>query len=709
MTLTGGLLLLLAVPLGLWLLGARLARALPDLSPGERLAWSLLAGLCVLALTLAVANAFAPLLGWVAWVCLAPALFACNPSTLSAGWRDARALASTRGAALAVGAALFLLLLLWPRWSRPDAVYYDGTANHDAFFWITGAEQLQQAPYLAVRPVDLAHPELNMTPAMAGWAPSWGRMGAEGYLAVLAGLTGASPLGLYLFASAALFFPWLAAVFLFARTFVVERWRAPAWFALGALQPLFAFAHHNANLPNLLGVIVGAVPVLIVARSLRDGANPTTRAELIVAALGIHALLCTYPELAPFVGLPLLLLLARAWRDSRAVGPLTGALLAGALLWPVTTWRAAHGFGVSFVSARASEFWANIFSAVPAPGFLPAWVTLSPKTGTELGLFGGTLVSAALLAIGAWTVARARDRWGLLCALSGGAALALYTAATGFTYGGQKTMQFSAVPIAALLPLGGIALAVADARRSVRIVAVGLVAFFVYAQAIIELDLVKWSERKTLAADWRQLDEHLHNQPGLRVAVEPAAFAQPFFFSMWAPFFLREAGAVDLIERGPVTGGYLRPSLAPIPPEHAPAPTLVGRDWAETWDANSPRLVSGASFVLLARANRLISVSGLLPVSGVPQRAAPAFSVTLVPHADAELQLEIPHDARAGTWLVVSDAPRSPPSVARETDRWVIRVGLVGGRRQRIDFRFAPADPAPAGAAPFVLRRLVIR
>lgn len=709
MTLPGGILLLLAVPFGLWLLGARLARTLPDTTSGERLAWSLLAGLCVLTLMLAVANAFAPLRGWAAWLCLAPVLLACNASTLATGGRDVRALFSVRGAALSAGAAIFLALLLWPRLSRPEVLFYDGTANHDAFFWVTGAQRLQQASYLAVPALDGAHPESNITPAISGWSPAWGRMGAEGYLALLSSLTGSSPLGLYLFASAALFFPWLAAVFLFVRGFVVERLRTPALFALGALQPLFAFAHHNANLPNLLGVLAGAVPLLIVARNLRVGADRVGAGECLLGALGVHGVLCTYPELAPFVALPIALLLMRGRFSGRAIVPLAAALLAGALIWPVTTWRAIHGFGVSFVSARASEFWANILSSVPASGFLPAWVTLSPKTGTELGGTGGALATAALVAIFAWTIFRARDRWGLLLALSGGAALALYTAATGFTYGWQKTMQFSAVPVAAVLPVGAIAVAATDPRRRSQLLLLGLAGFFVYAQAIITLDLAKWSERKAITTDWLRLDAHLRDRPGLRVAVDPVAFPQPFFFSMWAPVFLREAGAVDIVDRGPISGGYLRSTLATVPTDAAPAAALVSRDWAATWDANSPRRVEAGNVVLLARANRLIASSGFSPAFGVPQRVERSFSVALMAHTDAELQVEISRGAGEGTWQVSSDDAGATPTVATERESWLIRVRLAGGRRQAINFRFVPADPAREGERGFALRRLAIR
>ncbi|WP_415908527.1 hypothetical protein [Oleiharenicola sp. Vm1] len=378
------------------------------------------------------------------------------------------------------------------------------------------------------------------------------------------------------------------------------------------------------------------------------------------------------------------------------------------MVWPVTTWRALQGFGVSFLSARAGDHWANLFSTIAPAQFLPAIMTLSPKTGTELGALGGGLVTAVLVATGIWTIFRARDRTGLLLTLSGAAALALYTATTDFSYGWQKTMQFAAVSLSAVLPAGGIALAVAETRGWRQIAAAGVAAFFVFAQAIIELDLLKWSERKALAADWLQLDATVRARGATCVAIDPRTFSQPFFHAMWAPYFLGRVPATLFVERGAGTGGYLRASIVSVPADAAPGASLVGRAWADTLDANSPRLLAGRDFALLDRVNRLLASSGLQPSVGVPQRAAPVFSLTVLPHAAAELQVEIVRDGSAGIWEVANDLRVGGQSAVSEPGRWTLRVRLVGGRAQTIAFRFVPAAASPTPPT-FELRRVAIQ
>lgn len=605
-----GFLILLGVPFALWLSGAWCGRYLGATS-GERLAWSLLAGLAAVLFSAAALNAFVPLRGWAAWFCFAPSLLSLLDPALRVRAREAKETQfSRRGLILLISAAIFLMLLLAPL-TRPGALFYDGTTNHDAFFWITGAERLQSHSYLEIPPLDRDHPVYNATLAISGWQPAWGRMGAEAWVALISSLTGAPALHVYLFASAALFCGWVAAVFLTVRAFITERLSNASFIALGAAQPLFAFYHHNENLPNLLGMLSGATAVLALHEALR--ATENARALLSrasVGALAFHGLLCSYPEMVPFILLPIgALALHRIAQqpnhDWRIVAVVVSTLLIGAALNPATAIRAWHGFSVSLASARANSSWANILGTVEPTQFLPALLTLSAKAGRELGLVGGAIVSLALVAAAAFTLHRARARLGLVLVFSGALVLALYTATTGFLYGWQKTVQFSGVFITAVLPVGLVAILGGAGDRSAwrRAALVGVVVFFVYAHSIILLDLWKWSGRKTLSSDWLALAPTLRQSHVGRVVVHDATFSHAFFHGMWSTYFLRDV-TVSYAPGGTQSGGYLRDSVVVEIASDSGAAHLVSRAWADTSAGTAPRLLTGREFVLLAPSSK---------------------------------------------------------------------------------------------------------
>ena len=699
---TSGLLLLAATPVLLWAAGAAPAHRLGLPTPGERLATAVLLGLAVLLAMLGWINLFLPLSPGAAWAALAPAaLPLLRPTLLAAGWRDAcRAFGGTRGLILAASAGLFLTLLLWPLLSRPDVLYYDGTANHDGFFWVSGADYLQQHAYLPPVAVSESHPYYNGVRALTGWQPGFGRMGAEAWVALAARLTGRSPLEIYLWASASLYFAWLAAVYLTARTFIADRLPGAALVALGLFQPLFAFYHHNANLPNLLGLLGGSLAVLSVSRGLAETRTPMRTAWLIAAALAGHGLLVSYSEMAPFVALPCILLVVLAGRRTHAPVPPRAAItfasltiLAALALNPVTTARAASGFVTAFQAARDNATWANIFADTGATGALPAALTLSPKTGNELGAVGGAAATLLLLGIAAWVILRARDRAGLLATLAGAAALAAYTAATGFHYGWQKTIQFSGVALAAILSVGAFQL-IPPTGRPGRALGGLLAGFYLFAAVIGTLDLAKWSERKHLDRDWLALTQANLPQP---VRLVPGSFSQSFFHGMWSTGFLRDQ-AVIFPDGSDPNAGYLLNTVAtdantPTPP----ASWLVSREWAETFEPQARVLVGGERYRVLAQSNQVALEHGWQPRFGVPQQTAAAFALSATPTAAADLTLDLEDTGgRPGTWSITLDTgDESRVFRVDGTGRWHLAVPLQPQRRQHLHFQF---EPGPAGA-----------
>ena len=382
-------LLLVGLPIGMILAGYWLAARLTHLGAAERLAVAALTGLAVLLWNIATVNFFKPLSqGW-AWLCLWPvALTLLSNHARILLLRDVAAVSfNRRGGITIVLSTTLLALLLWPVLSRPSLIFYDGTSNHDAFFWISAAEHLKRNSYMELPATSAVRPLTNATPAIIGWKPVWGRMGGEGLLAFTSSIIGLAPLKLYLAATATLLVPWMAAVFLAVRTFWTRRLGIVATFSLVALQPIFVFFHENSNLPNFVGALMAAAAVIATERSLR--AEPGQGVWCVLLAFAVHGLVCSYPEMLPFVVMPAGLLWWRVWfvrgikEGWRPAGIVLVAWIAGFAINPASSARAWFGFVASFDAARANEAWANLFDPLSWLEYVPAppcsrWSVPSP-------------------------------------------------------------------------------------------------------------------------------------------------------------------------------------------------------------------------------------------------------------------------------------------------------------------------------------------
>lgn len=719
-----GLLILLGLPAALLLSGYWLAALLADSEPAERLAFALAAGLGILLAAVAAVNFFRPLTGLWAYVCLAPvALTLLLPRSREVLGRDLVIAAKGAPRLVLVAATAFALLLLWPVIVDPSALFYDGTSNHDSFFWISGAEHLKRHTYMEMPVISRTQPLTNSSSAFIGWNPPWGRMGSEGLLALASSVVGLSPFKLYLYGTASLAIVWCALAGLIVRTFVHA---TPVRFTAAVvmcLQPIFIFFYGNANLPNLLGALTGTAAIIATERALRAGLERPAAftAWATLAALSLHGLLCSYPEMLPFILLPCGLLWLRPWFTGSASWRtrllVAAVLLAGLLLNPATAIRGANGFRASFFSARADDHWANLFSNLEPAEYIPGLVSLSISGAKELGTWLGWPLSVLIVITSGFALTRSRDRYGLAAGLTGGAVLLAYTVAAQFSYGWQKTVQFSGLFIAALLTAGIDLLwrhrpATAMRRRLVNATLAAVVVFLAYATVMNCRDIYKWSNRKVISSDWFALrDKSRSSLRGLPVLVDSATFRMSFFHGMWSTYFLPESH-LYFGSRGVESGGYLRDYVVVESPPDTPTPSavLVGRPWADAIDANSPRLVNGREYALLEKSNRVPLLSGVYPLKGVPDTASGAFALQIVPHSPSDLVIELAPLAKAGwpsaEWRLHRTGPGAPEfnATVNGASPWLLRIPLAANQPNDISVTLAgQADP---NAVSFVVRRL---
>ena len=706
------LLVLVASLAAIFLAGYGLAARLRAIGTPERFAVAALAGLGWLLLNVSVVSAFKPLAGVWVWACLWPVGATLMDRQARAQLvRDVvelvRHVRVVTAILLIVG---FEVLLLWPALSQPEVIYYDGSPNHDGFFWVSGAHYLAGHNYREALSEAAAYPSSYSSASIVGSSPAWGRMGAEGLLAVLAALTGRDPLQIYVAASAALFGPWLAAIFLTVRTFLVDKIPVTVVGGIVVLQPLFVFFHGNSNLPNLLGVLMGTAAVIATQRSLQSATERWP--WLVLLALAGHGTLCAYPEILPFVALPAALLWFRAFLSPQTYPSrkfLTAPLLAAGLallLNPFSTGRAWYGLKIAANMIRADQNWSNVFGLLSPFHYPAALLSLAPNATGKFSPWLSGILSSVLVLSFFYAIRRAKDPWGALLIVSGAGALWAYTLVTDFTYGWQKTVQFAAVFLAAILPVTAlVVLGKGDGsgrwlRRSALILIVG---FFAYATAFNVREMYRWAKTKTLTRDWYALQNFARQmRPGASFLIEGATFRPAFFLSMWSTYFLRDH-PLYFAPRSDETGGYLRPKAAfeKYGSDPSPDAVLVSHAWAAAFDRNSPRWFEGSAFSVLRQANRILRWEGLEPSTGVPAAARNRIEASIVPHSAALFRLEIDWTENTPTrpplnWQLTGkiDGTEVYASVIAGPPPWKLVVPLQPGKINEIAFvaRDAPPD-----------------
>ncbi len=633
--------------------GYLVAGFLPAENYLTRLALANLTGLAWLLFAAGILGAFAPLSGVAVWLIWVPVLLTwLVPTTRNQLRADIQAVGKSPRVAAAVGGlALLWIALLLPYFVYPDLAFFDGKANHDNFFWSVGAEYLQTHSYLSVPASSRDFPLFNGVPAFTGWKPIWGRMGSEGLLAVAGSSVARSPVLIYNFVVCSLVLPWLLTVLAIARHLGLPTLKRRLVVLSCFCQPVLFFFIANGNLPNLLGTIFGG-GLWLLALLVCDGRRRVWPV-VVAGVFFIHGMLCSYPEILAFSLIPVALLVVKHFIQTnagRAKPALVLALvvLGGLCLNPVTTMRTWNGMLNSLNQVHQDANWANLFARLSFAGYVPSLITLAMPSMRLYGMIGGAVASIAVLTSCVLVIRSSPRQNILLISLSGFAVLLLFTAATSFSYGWQKSAQFFGIHLAVLFPvlLSG---TVQDAfhppgfRRLPRWALLATLVVMVHGILGNTADNLKTAGTKGLTRQLLALRDRVASElPGQTCYVDGATFRAAFFQSMWsARIFARNP--IVFLSRQEQAGGYLRDSVnqASAAPSSPDTLYYVDAAWAQAFDYEPDSLVNDRVGVLIRQHNLVTEMTGFYRTTGIPDYAEASFALTICPVTDGWLELTL--------------------------------------------------------------------
>jgi hypothetical protein len=684
---------------------------MPSMDRLTRLAVASLAGLAWVILGVSVLGAIVPLSGGAVWLVWAPALLTLLiPTTRKQLGADVAALSkSSQFYAATTGLAILWITLLLPCIVYPDLVFFDGKTNHDNFFWCIAAEYLQHHNYLSPPVESRDFPLFNTVNSIIGWKPGWGRMGAEGFLALMSGTVLQSPVQLYNFIVSSLVLPWVLAALAIARRMGLRPLNFWPMVMVCFCQPVLFFFIANGNLPNLLGTIFGG-GLWLLALMICE-ARVRVWPLVVTGVLLTHGLLCCYPEILPFALVPVGLL--AAWRFIQASPDRTKPVLllsllivGGFCLNPLTTIRAWNGFWNSIDQVRQDTSWANVFAPLSFAGYVPSLITLAMPSAKLYGLIGGLAASIGVLTSFTLLIRRTPQRALLLVSLSGFFAMLVYTLVNSFGYGWQKSVQFFGIPLAVLFPvlLVGFAQEKISSGRSRKLTQVAVLAtLLVMLHGMIgtAAENVKSAGNKGLTRQLLSLRDRMALEyPGQPLYIDGATFRASFFHSMWSAR-LFAGNPLVFLSRQDQAGGYLRDSIVLDNPTVLASAGFyyVASNWAKAFDYEPASLIEDRVGSLLKRHNLVTGFTGFYRTSGVPQMTADNFSITIYPYADGWLEFTLePNGTPSGDCRLRGKAStgsgvESIDVTLDASQRLTVRFPLKAGTRNILAARITGAPP----------------
>lgn len=317
-------------------------RSRPGLS---RIIIATLTGLAILIVTLRSLQYLFPIHAvtwWVLAACAIPVVFLwLRTSSYVRLLRDIRAIGAVNIftiMALCVGLVIFLNLptILF------NARSFEGTPNHDSFYYVVVAKFMVGHSFYEKIPLSPGHPVFAFMPSVFGWGTPLGRVGAEGYLAWLSVLFNKDPVLLYnSLSTAGAILLGLTSVLLFDTQLMraTERNKCTSLLViLGFLSPSIFTCVFNSNYATIYGVIFFAA---YMATSLVG----YYRSHRIFPIIFCAALIAVYPELVPIAWACLAVAMTLRWVSKRlpfnevlrlSVHTLINAIT-GVILFPWTT------------------------------------------------------------------------------------------------------------------------------------------------------------------------------------------------------------------------------------------------------------------------------------------------------------------------------------------------------------------------------------
>ncbi len=524
---------------------------------------------------------------------------------------------------LGVIVALNLPILLY------HALIFEGTGNHDSFYYTVVAHYMQHHSFYAPIIYTPEHPYNEITRWTFGSAAPIGRVGAEGYLAWLSSLFNRNPAFLYNATSTCgMIVAGLCCLLLLspARQREIRHGIARVWLIPAALlTPVLYESVFNSNYSTVYGVAFFAA---YLSASWMRSRTP----RLVLAVLLMTAMLASYPELVPMAWACLGIGLLFRWRPGRKFIAQTvrdglRALRDMACSIVLFPWIAIPAWYVVF------NAYIVMHASGPGTGLPDANVGLAPArymlatlmANRHIGEATPELLAAIILVLLAFLVVIGVLRGGRNAPLLGGICAAFVVIVgiiyfQSYDYGKLKIVEYFAPLGTAIIISGTIGKLGTGSLGRIKAGLIGassgaIIMVFAFTIRIMVNESLFWGGLKRITPATMKLARAIQALP-IGSLVSFGSTPWPYYYSMWIPYL---SDATFVYSTGFASGGYFSSYVK----QHPVAPITDARYLVQSADAwvgvpyPQAEVARYGDFELLRLDDaNSVSVSGLQRVEG---------------------------------------------------------------------------------------------
>lgn len=509
------------------------------------------------------------------------------------------------------------------------ALIFEGTGNHDSFYYTVVAHYMQHHSFYAPVAYTPEHPYNEIIRWTFGGAAPIGRVGAEGYLAWLSSLFNRNPAFLYNAASTCGMIVAGSCCLLLlspARLREIRHGNTRVWLIPAALStPVLYESVFNSNFSTAYGVAFFSA---YLSASWMRSRTP----RLVLAVLLMTAMLASYPELVPMAWACLGIGLLFRWRLGRRFIAQTTrdglrALRDMACSIALFPWIAVPAWYVIFSA------YIVMHASGPGTGLPDANAGLAPArymlatimANRHIGDATPELLAAIILAMLVFLVFMGVLRGGRNAPLLGGICAAFVVIVgiiyfQSYDYGKLKIVEYFAPLITAVIISGTIGKWGTGSLDRIKAGLIGIssgavIIVFVVTIGIMINESLFWGRLKRITPATMKLVRAIQALPNGSV-ISFGSTPWPYYYSMWIPYL---SDATFVYSTGFASGGYFSSYVK----QHPVAPFTDARYLVQSADAwvgvpyPQAEIARYGDFELLRLddANSL-SVSGLHRVEG---------------------------------------------------------------------------------------------